>query len=100
MPGSGGSRKLTSESIEKEVTKQSEPQSKSGKTNAKPGEQGAQTIVKKKRNKKKTSKLTDTDILNNFMKSLHSQPEEEPAVKQAAQNKKRPEKKRPVDATL
>jgi hypothetical protein len=34
-----------------------------------------QPLNKKKRNKKK-SKLTDTDIMNNFMKSLHSQNDE------------------------
>lgn len=38
--------------------------------------------TKKKRNKKK-SKLTDTDLMNNFMKSLHSQVEEEPQKKAA-----------------
>ena len=31
---------------------------------------------KKKRNKKKT-KMTDIDLMNNFMKSLHSHPEED-----------------------
>lgn len=40
------------------------------KTAAKPAD--SSTIIKKKRNKKKPSKLTDVDILNNFMKSLHS----------------------------
>jgi hypothetical protein len=31
---------------------------------------------KKKRNKKKT-KMTDIDLMNNFMKSLHSHPDED-----------------------
>lgn len=35
------------------------------------------TIIKKKRNKKKPTKMTDTDIMNQFMKSLHSNPDEE-----------------------
>lgn len=44
-------------------------------------------LNKKKRSKKKT-KLTDTDIMNNFMKSLHSHPEED-QLKKNAQNQKK-----------
>lgn len=40
------------------------------------------TIIKKKRNKKKPTKMTDTDIMNQFMKSLHSNPDEEKASNQ------------------
>ena len=51
-------------------------------------------LNKKKRSKKKT-KLTDTDIMNNFMKSLHSHPEED-QLKKTAQN----QKKQKADQTI